>query len=260
LAADPNADLNRDLTALEVELKKLETEYGMFFAGRLKRPPWETRSRVENAIKRLDRTPISNYGVKFRFTTLQTRYYRFIDLWDRALRAREEGRPGPFMQPRQKEPEKPQAQKVEDRIVRVATISDPTSEETKLHQLYEGLMEARQQAGQPRIAYEKFADLVKTQVSAIRTTGGDEVAFRVALKDGKVSFSARALRGAQPNSPERRAEGGGPGAAEGAVRSGGATRDAPAVQSRAERPVEPTADAVVERTGDRPSEDGGDGK
>jgi hypothetical protein len=195
--ADPKEDFSRDLAALEAELKRLETEYSKFFAGRLQRPPWETRSRVEGMVKRLDRTTISNYGTRFRFTTIQTRYSRFIDLWDRALRAREEGRPGPLQQPRHTEPEPRVAPKVEDRIVRVATISDPTQEDEKLQQLYDGLMEARQQAGQPRISYAKFADLVKTQVTAIRDTGSTDVAFRVALKDGKVSFSARALRGAQ---------------------------------------------------------------
>jgi hypothetical protein len=195
--AAPSDDINREITALEAELKKLEVEYGMYFAGRLQRPPWETRSRVHNLVKQLDRTSISNYGVRFRFTTLQTRYNRFIDLWDRALRAREEGRPGPLMQPRQSQPEAPPPPKVEDRIVRVATISDPTREDDKLQQLYDGLMEAREQAGQPRIAFEKFANLVKTQVSAIRDKGSAEVAFRVAIKDGKVNFSARALRGAQ---------------------------------------------------------------
>ena len=43
----------------------------MFFAGRLPRPPWETRGRVEAMVKRLDRTHINNYGGRFRFTTLQ---------------------------------------------------------------------------------------------------------------------------------------------------------------------------------------------
>lgn len=194
---DPNAEINREITALEGELKKLETEYGMYFAGRLQRPPWETRSRVDGMVKRLDRTPINNYGIRFRFQTIQTRFNRFIDLWDRALRAREEGRPGPFMQQRSAEPDPPKAAPVEDRIVRVTTISDPTRDDGKLQQLYDGLMEARQQAGQARIPFDKFADIVKTQVSAIRDKGSTEVAFRVALKDGKVSFSARALRGAQ---------------------------------------------------------------
>lgn len=188
-------DILHDIIALEAELKKLETEYGMFFAGRLKRPPLETRSRVENMAKRIDRTPISNYGVRFRFTTLQTRLSRFIDLWDRAMRAREEGRPGPLMHPRLADVEAPPA-KVSDRIMSVATIGDPTRDVEKMQELYRGLMDAREQAGQPRIAFDKFAQMVKTQVSAIPDRGTADVAFRVALKGGKVSFSARVLRGA----------------------------------------------------------------
>ncbi len=96
---EPSTDIGRELTLLEAELKRLETEYNMFFAGRLQRPPWETRSRVEAMVKRLDRAHIGNYAERFRFTTLQSRFMTFIDLWDRGLRAREEGRPGPFTQP-----------------------------------------------------------------------------------------------------------------------------------------------------------------
>ena len=40
-------DIQRDLLALAADLKRLEAEYTMFFAGRIKRPPWETRGRVE---------------------------------------------------------------------------------------------------------------------------------------------------------------------------------------------------------------------
>src|SRR5438105_2525582 len=101
----------------------------MFFSGRLPKPPWETRSRVEAMVKKLDRASIRNYGDRFRFTTLQARYAAFIDLWDRGMRAREEGRAGPFAQKRPKEPEKI---KSEDRIVHVAAFHDPVREIDKL--------------------------------------------------------------------------------------------------------------------------------
>ena len=89
-------ELERELQILESELRRLEGEYNMYFAGRLPRPPWETRSRVEALVKKLDRSHIQNYGDRFRFSTMQSRFSAFIDLWDRGLRAREEGRPGPF--------------------------------------------------------------------------------------------------------------------------------------------------------------------
>jgi hypothetical protein len=195
--SDPTAEINRELTALEGDLKRLETEYNMYFSGRLKRPPWETRARVEATVKRLDRTSISNYGVRFRFTSLQTRFNKFIDLWDRALRAREEGRPGPFSQPQKKRAETPTpTTSLEDRVVKVETFNDPSSEETKLRALYDSFIEARQQAGQERVAFDKFATLVSTQVRALKDKGGTDVALRVAIKDGKVALTARALRAA----------------------------------------------------------------
>jgi hypothetical protein len=192
VVSDSTADINRELTALEGELKRLETEYNMFFAGRLKRPPWETRARVEGTVKRLDRTSITNYGVRFRFNTLQTRFSRFIDLWDRALRAREEGRPGPLMQPRQADPPPPDP--LEDRVVKVETFHEPREEAEKVRALYDSFVKARQQAGQERVGFDKFATLVCTQVRALKEKGSSDVAFRVAIKDGKVALTARALR------------------------------------------------------------------
>src|SRR5690349_9048245 len=98
----------------------------MFFSGRLPRPPWETRNRVESLVKQYDRAYIQNYGDRFRFMTLQSRFAAFTDLWDRGLRAREEGRTGPFATKpaAKKEPEKPS----DDRVLHVASFSDPLNE------------------------------------------------------------------------------------------------------------------------------------
>ena len=186
--------LDSDLTRLEVELKQLEAEYNMFFSGRLPRPPWETRARVAAIVQQLDRTYIQNTGDRFRFQMLQSRYAAFIDLWDRALRAREEGRSGPFAAPRKIEPDK---KRPEDRIMHVASFKDPVRELDKLTELYESLSEARRASGEDPVPFHKFAEVVKGQVQKLRDAGNSEVAFRVAVKDGKVNFTARALKGAK---------------------------------------------------------------
>jgi hypothetical protein len=189
--ATPSID--RDLQRLEVGLKQLEAEYNMFFSGRLPKPPWETRAQVEALVKQYDRAYISNYGDRFRFQTLQARFATFIDLWDRGMRAREEGRSGPFAQKRaQKGPEK---RAPEDRILHVAAFRDPVREIDKLTDLYESLVEARREVGEEAVPFHKFAELVKNQVKKLRDTGTPEVAFRVAVKDGKVNLTARALKG-----------------------------------------------------------------
>ena len=66
-----------------------------------------------------------------------------------------------------------------------------------MRELYNSFIEARKQAGQERVDYERFEQLLQAQVKAIQEQGRrDEVAFRVAIQDGKVAFTARAMRGA----------------------------------------------------------------
>ena len=193
--------IERDLQQLEVDLKRLEAEYNMFFSGRLPKPPWETRKRVADMVTRYDRSYIANYGDRFRFTTLQSRFASFVDLWDRALGAKEEGRSGPLVHQRKDLPERPR--KPDDRILHIASFSNVLREQDKLHELYDSLVEARKEVGQEGIPFHKFAEIVKGQVKKLRDDGSAEVAFRVAVKDGKVAFTARALKGAKKSKGER---------------------------------------------------------
>ena len=186
------SETERDLQRLEAGLRQLEAEYNMFFAGRLPKPPWETRSRVEALVKQYDRAYIQNYGDRFRFSSLQSRYAAFIDLWDRGLRAREEGRAGPFPPKRRDKP--PEPKRPADRIVHVAAFRDPLKEMDKLHDLYNSLVEARREVGEEAVPFHKFTDLVKSQVKKLKASGTGEVAFRVAVKDGKVNFTARGMK------------------------------------------------------------------
>ena len=188
----PITETERDMQRLEVALKQLEAEYNMFFAGRLPKPPWETRGRVAAMVKQYDRAYIQNYADRFRFATLQARYQAFVDLWDKGLRAREEGRAtGPFAQ----KPKGDAAGKhAEDKIKHVAAFKDPMKEMDKLHELYNSLVDARKEIGEEPVPFHKFADLVKSQVRKLTSEGHTEVAFRVAVKDGKVNFTARATK------------------------------------------------------------------
>ena len=185
-------EIQKDLQALTAGLKQLEVEYNQFFAGRLPRPPWETRKRVEALVKKWDRGYIQAAMDRFQFETLQRRFQTFVDLWDRGLRAREEGRPGPFAMPPPREIQPPKADR---KILHVTAFQDPMREMDKLHTLYDSLMDARREAGDDVVPFHRFAALVKDQVSKARDGGADEVAFRVAMVDGKVNFTVRPKRG-----------------------------------------------------------------
>jgi hypothetical protein len=188
-------EVQRELLTLEAELKRLEAEYNMFFSGRAKRPPLETRGRVEAMVKRWDREHIDSAADRFRFGTLQARFQKFIDLWDRGLRAREEGRPGPFMHSQAAKAPPPKPDPAESKVLQVTAFKDPMREMDKLHALYDTLMDARRQIGDDVVPFHRFAALVKDQVTKLRDSGSPEVAFRVAVKDGKVNFTVRGLKG-----------------------------------------------------------------
>jgi hypothetical protein len=190
-------DFEPAFRALEAALRKLEAEYNTFFAGQLPRPPWETRTSVDHATKHLDRAVNAEgtYADRFRLHTIQSRFMTFVELWDRGLRAREEGRPGPFSSRRPAEPEEVADAHPADRIVYVTTFTNPMDELDKLDELYERLTIVRRELGESQVPFHKFAALVRDHVKSIQKRGAPEVAFRVAVQEGKIAFTARGLVG-----------------------------------------------------------------
>jgi len=184
-------DVQKDLQLLATGLKQLEAEYNMFFAGRIPRPPWETRNRIQALVKKWDRGYIQSAADRFQFDTLQRRFQTFVDLWDRGLRSREEGRAGPFAAP---PPKPPREQKPDVKVVHTTSFQDPMREMDKLHSLYDSLMDARREIGEDVVPFHRFAALVKDQVSKVRDGGAREVAFRVILDEGKVNFTVRGVK------------------------------------------------------------------
>ena len=196
------SEFERDMAHLDGEIKRLEAEYNMFFAGRLPRLPWETRKRVETLVKKHDRAGFKNTAERFRFGTLQMRFQKFLELWERHILLQEQGklRPGQLgakpasstavpVAGAQKE-EKPEP--AGDRVLHVASLRNPDEEPERVKAIYEQLSEARKQAGEQPIEYDRVKALVKAQVKQLG--GGDqEVAFRIALKDGKVALTVKAV-------------------------------------------------------------------
>lgn len=189
-------EIEHDLNRLDGELKQLEAEYTMFFAGRLPKPPWETRARVDAAMKQIDREPIKNTALKFRFSTIQSRYAAFVELWDRGMRAKEEGRSGGLStQPDMRAPGR--QERADAGRAMPAVAGRPRQAEQTLNALYETLTEARRQVGAPQISFERFSDVVSKEIDRLRAAGKSGVTFRVAIKDGKAHLTARTSKSSE---------------------------------------------------------------
>jgi hypothetical protein len=195
--APPKSDFDKEMQHLEAEIRRLEAEYNMFFAGRLPRLPWETRARVEALVKKHDRSFIRNTADRFRFESLQNKYAKFCELWERQINAMEGGRPKragskspPAAPPRAaaKAEQAPQAP-----VERVVRFASGHADEDRVKELYEKLAEVKKAAGEAAVPMDRLAALVRAQVAKFSAEGG-EVAFRVGMKDGKVSLTVKPVK------------------------------------------------------------------
>src|SRR3972149_707582 len=84
--------LQDDLDRIDVMLRQLQVKWDLFFNGAEKKPPTELQTQVDVLIKRHSNAEIRNNGDRFRFQGLSARYTTFNELWQKKLRAREEGR------------------------------------------------------------------------------------------------------------------------------------------------------------------------
>lgn len=175
---------------LETEIRRLETEYHMFFAGRLKRPPFETKNRVAAMMKRHDQSFIRNTGDRFRFESLQSRYQKFLELVERQMNNRELGRPilGVNQRVTTTAPA-PDDQARPD--ANVVSFARGAASEDKVKQLFEQLADAKKKVGEQPVAIDRLAALVKAQVDKF-SSEGKAVSFKITTKDGKVTLTAKA--------------------------------------------------------------------
>jgi hypothetical protein len=186
------SDFDKEMMHLEAEIRRLEAEFNMFFAGRLPRPPVETRARVAALVKKHDQSFIRNTADRFRFESLQNRFAKFLEIVERQMTNRELGRP--IMGVKRAEPPRPNPKAAEKEkkdgpvVVKFGADADPDIDRVK--ELYERLRAAKEQAGEKPIALERFQALVKDQVAKLGADGS-KVAFRIDTKDGKVSLTVK---------------------------------------------------------------------
>lgn len=202
----PQSDFDREMRSLESEIKRLEAEYTMFFAGRLPRLPWERKARVETLVRTFDRAEGRNTADRFRFQTLQARLVKFLERWERQLREREEGggrkaKRGPASRrgasaPADQPAAPPAAPEQEsllppaERELHVVSFQRASADTDRITELYERLAEAKRQLGEDPLPRDRIAALVNAQLQK-HGQGDTDVAFRVAVKDGKVSLTVK---------------------------------------------------------------------
>jgi hypothetical protein len=178
------------LARLEEDIRRLKVEYDVFFSGGSKRPPYDTKLRVESQLKRLGDDRSLNFAQRFHFNSLATRYSSFREVWRRTMKGREEGRDAFTVQraerdAREKEtPFKPSTFACSDVQHDVKTIKG----------VYDALMLAKRACGESAkdLSFAKFHRLVVERTEAMKEKAGtDRVVFSIDVESGHVSFKAK---------------------------------------------------------------------
>ena len=192
------ASLQEDFDRIDVMLRQLQVKWDLFFNGAEKKPPSELQTQVETLIKRLANSEIRNNGDRFRFQGLSARYTAFNELWQKKLRAREEGRA--FGRHGIKAEETAPARPALNPAFKAATpqefrVTDAARDTAAVRALYDHYVEERRRVGEAAPAFESFQALIGKQAQKIRSEKGAlAVDFRLETKDGKVSLKAKVVK------------------------------------------------------------------
>jgi hypothetical protein len=179
------------LARIEEDIRRLKIEFDVYFNGGTKRPPYDTRMRVESHLKRLGDDRALNFAQRYHYNSLATRYASFREMWRRTLQGREEGRDlgaaarasnrsaaGPFTRSE-------------------FSCTDVRHDVRTVKGVYDALIEAKRSCGEATrdLSFAKFHRLIMERTENMKEKiGSDRVIFSVDVEGGHVSFKAKADR------------------------------------------------------------------
>ncbi len=190
-AVDNEPTIDEQLTRLEEDMRRLKIEYDIYFNGATKRPPYDTKSRVETMIKRLGDDRTLNFAQRYRYNSLAARYNSFRELWRRTIQAREEGRDAGAAA-------RAVVHEAEERSPREQSTficGDAHGDVQTVKQIYEALVEAKRRCGESvdELSFPRFHHLIATKTDNLKEhLGCERVRFSIDIDGGQVNFKAKA--------------------------------------------------------------------
>ena len=180
------------LSRLEEDIRRLKIEFDVFFNGASKKPPYDTKGRVDTMMKRLGDDRSLNFAQRYRYNALGARYNAFRDLWRRTMKGREEGRdPGATARASAK-------QQAVAEFKRADFICADAHKDVELvKDLYSALVEAKKVCGESveNFSFPRFHRLIASRADGLKERlGCEKVSFSIDVEGGHVSFKAKGER------------------------------------------------------------------
>jgi hypothetical protein len=173
----------QELEILSRKLTQLKLAYDQYFLGSRPREPTQQRDEIQKTVLIYSNQHIQNTSVRFKFSSINSRYQACKRQWTETLRKIERGtyERHRFRANLHERQPNPPAQPV-----------SPAPNDRR--DIYDSYVEARRSCGQPveRLSPAKLDAILDKQNAALREQFGDcEVKFRVVVEDGKAKLKAR---------------------------------------------------------------------
>ncbi len=184
---------DEQLSRLEEDIRRLKIEYDIYFNNATRRPPVDTRSRVETMIKRLADDRTFTFAQRFRYNSLVARFTAMREMWRRTTQDREEGRDAASLARA--------ARAAEQRTVKPSSpsvtfaVADARTDVEAVRELYGAMVEAKKQCGEMTddFSFPRFHRLIAAKTEALRSQlSCEQVRYMITVDDGRVVFKAKA--------------------------------------------------------------------
>lgn len=179
--------IDEELKVLEFKMNQLRREYEQYFLGTRPREPALLRGEVQKIVVVLSNTAIQNTALRFKFSSMCSRYQAFKRQWDETLRKIEAGTYERH-QFKAKMHEKTRGQGLG------TPARDAETGAGEPEDLYQSYVDARLACGQSvkGLTRAKLDGVLEKQRVQLRKRYGSDSDFRirVAVEDGKVKLKA----------------------------------------------------------------------
>lgn len=205
----PELNFDGDMARMQSLFEQVKHEYDLYFSGARKEPPSRERAELASLVKVYTNSTLARLSQQFMFTSFANKYNLHNELWNKWMRAREDGLdvdprlPAALRKVRREmqalevaPPGGTMPKAAETGPQKAPAPAKPVSNGGRLRALYDDFLNAKLKMGQmPEWDFHAFeAHLIQQREAILAKYQGKDVAFSVKTQDGKVSLKAKVLK------------------------------------------------------------------
>lgn len=190
--AEVGVSIDDDLQKVDVKLSQLKRDYEQYFLGIRKREPINLRREVEKILRYWGNMHIPKAAARFRFNTLNARFFSYRQMWERVVREIENGTyKRDVFKAKLHERERGIDSTAPPRSTASKESADPERETIAAY------LDARLACGQANkgLSEAKVRSILEDQRKTLKEKYGcRDIQFRVEVIDGKAMLKASPVR------------------------------------------------------------------